>query len=67
MRTYKQQRQFYCGIDLHSRSLYLCLVDHAGNKLLHRELPCEVERLDRVLAQYREGPVVACETTTNRV
>ena len=30
MRFYTQQHQYYCGIDLHARSIYLCIMDQAG-------------------------------------
>jgi transposase len=61
MRFYKQSHQFYCGIDLHARTMYLCVFDHAGTKRLHRELPSNAERLLEALAPYREGLVVAAE------
>ena len=41
MRFYDQQHEFYCGIfycgiDLHTRRMYLCIFDREGNKQLHR-------------------------------
>ena len=30
MRCYTKQHQFYCGIDLHARSMYVCILDQAG-------------------------------------
>jgi transposase len=30
MRFYTQQHDFYCGIDLHARSMYLCILDRDG-------------------------------------
>ena len=30
MRFYNQQHQFYCGVDLHARTMYLCVLDAAG-------------------------------------
>ena len=30
MRFYNQPHQFYCGIDLHARTLYLCILDPAS-------------------------------------
>ena len=38
MRFYTQQHQYYCGIDLHARSLYLCILDQAGQVLVHRNM-----------------------------
>jgi len=36
MRFYTQQHQHYCGIDLHARTMYLCILNPAGEVLLHR-------------------------------
>jgi hypothetical protein len=44
MRFYTEQHQHYCGIDLHARTLYLCILDAEGNVLLHKNLPCDRER-----------------------
>lgn len=33
MRFYTQQHKHYCGIDLHARSLYLCILNQAGETL----------------------------------
>jgi hypothetical protein len=41
MRFYQHQLQhrFYCGIDLHARSMYLCVLDQAGVIVFHQNLP----------------------------
>jgi len=41
MRFYNQAHAFYCGVDLHARTLYLCILSQAGDKVLHREVPAE--------------------------
>ena len=30
MRFYNREHKFYCGVDLHARTMYLCILDHAG-------------------------------------
>lgn len=35
MRFYNQAHQFYCGVDLHARTMYLCVFNHGGQKLLN--------------------------------
>jgi hypothetical protein len=30
MRFYTQQHQHYCGIDLHARQMYVCILDASG-------------------------------------
>jgi Transposase IS116/IS110/IS902 family len=61
MRFYTRQHVHYCGIDLHARSLYLCILDQEGKTLVHRKLPCEREQLMKTLAPYRKDLVVAVE------
>jgi hypothetical protein len=39
MRFYNQQDRFYTGIDLHSRSMHLCLLDQSGALLCGSNLP----------------------------
>ena len=41
MRFYNQPHRFYCGVDLHARTMYLCILDHAGTIVLHQEVPAE--------------------------
>jgi hypothetical protein len=30
MRFYNQTHRYYCGVDLHARTMYLCILDSAG-------------------------------------
>ena len=61
MRFYSHQHQFYCGIDLHSRSMYVCIQDQSGKILLHRNYHADPDSLLRAIAPYREDLVVAVE------
>ena len=61
MRFYSGQHRFYCGVDLHTRTLSLCVVDSAGAIVCEATLPPEPERLLAALAPYRDGLVVGCE------
>ena len=54
MRFYTSQHQFYCGIDLHARTMHLCILDHDGNvvfdqqpRLPARRLPARRRSLSR--------------------
>ena len=38
MRFYDHQHEFYFGVDLHTRKMYLCVLDREGNKRLHRKI-----------------------------
>ena len=38
MPNYNQQQQFYAGVDLHARSMYLHIVDAKGKAVYERDL-----------------------------
>jgi hypothetical protein len=61
MRFYNRAPEFYCGVDLHARTMYLCILDHAGQIVLHHEVPAEPAAFLEAIAPYRQGLVVACE------
>jgi transposase len=61
MRFYTKQHQFYCGIDLHARTMYVCILDHHGELVLHRNMPASPEPFLKAIAPYRDALVVAVE------
>ena len=58
MRCYTQQHQFYCGIDLHARSMSLCILNQDGEILEHRHRKAAPEPFLQAIAPYREDLVV---------
>ena len=61
MRFYTKQHQFYCGIDLHARTMYLCVLNQEGEILLHRNMKAGPEPFLHAIAPYREDLVVCVE------
>ena len=61
MRFYTGQHRYYCGIDLHARTMYLCILDQQGKVVLHRNMRCDPERFLEAVAPYRDDLVVATE------
>ena len=61
MRFYTDQHKFYCGIDLHARSMYLCILDQEGKTMLHRNYRTTPDDFLRATQPYREDVVVAVE------
>jgi hypothetical protein len=61
MRFYTHTHPFYCGIDLHTRSMYGCILSHNGEILLHRNMKAAPEAFLKAMAPYRDGLVVAVE------
>ena len=67
MKFYKQQHEFYCGIDLHANSMHVCVVDHVGNKLLHKNFDTKKpERFLTAIRSYSKNDlIIGCESTFN--
>ena len=63
MRFYTGQHRYYCGVDLHARTLYLCVVDALGEVRLHKRLPCEPDAFLHAIEPYRLDLVVGVECT----
>ena len=61
MNFYTQQHKHYCGIDLHARAMYVCILDQHGTKLVHKNLPTTPEAFLRLIGPYREDVVVGVE------
>ena len=67
MRFYTKQHQFYGGIDLHARTMYVCVLNRDGEVLLHRHMKAAPEPFLRAMAPYREDLVVCVEWTVHVV
>src|SRR5919109_406940 len=61
MRFYTMQHKFYCGIDLHARTMYLCLLNQDGEIVLHRNMKAAPEPFLKAIAPYQEDLVVCVE------
>jgi transposase len=61
MRFYTSQHRFYAGVDLHARSLHLCVLDHTGQVVFDKNLPARPDALLRALAPFRDELIVGCE------
>ena len=61
MRFYHQQHRFYAGIDLHARTLHLCVLDQAGSVVADRKLPCHFDSLLEAIAPFRDDLVIGVE------
>jgi transposase len=54
-----KQHQFYGGIDVPARSMYVCIVSHDGEVLVHRNMPVAPEPFLQTIAPSRDHLVVA--------
>ena len=61
MRVYSRSHEFTCGIDLHARTMFLCVLYREGRAVVHRNLPCRPDAFLATIAPYRSDLVVGCE------
>jgi hypothetical protein len=61
MRFYTTQHQFYCGIDVHARTMDVCILDQGGESVVHRQLKASPDALLKAIAPYRNDRVIAVE------
>ena len=45
MRFYNRQHRHYCGIDLHVKTMYMCILDATGQTLVHRNVKSTSRRV----------------------
>ena len=61
MRLYDQPHPFYGGIDLHARTLHLCVLEQAGSVVFDKNLPSRPDAFLQAIAPFRDGLVVGAE------
>ncbi len=61
MRFYTTNHKHTCGIDLHAKTMYVCIMNREGKVLLHRNLKTDPELFLRTIAPFREDLVVGVE------
>ena len=52
---------YYCGVDLHTKRMYLCILDHEGNKRLHRNVRAKPHDFLSAIEGFRDDLVVGAE------
>src|SRR6266542_1581530 len=61
MRFYNHVHAFYCGVDLHARTLAVCVLDRDGHAVLQANIPASPDAFRAAVAPFRDGLCVACE------
>ncbi len=61
MRFYTTNHKHTCGIDLHAKTMYVCIMNREGKVLLHRNLNTDPKLFLRTIAPFREDLVVGVE------
>ena len=66
MNLYQTQHPFYCGIDLHAKQMYACVVDQHGKKHLHRNFKTrQADKFFEEINPFGNDLVIGCESTFN--
>jgi transposase len=61
MRFYDRQHRYYAGIDLHARTMHLCVLDQAGTVVCDVNLPSQPDAFLAAIAPFRADVVVGVE------
>jgi transposase len=61
MRFYNQPHRFYCGVDLHARTLAVSILNDQGQVVCARSIPAEADAFLDCVAPFRDGLAVAAE------
>jgi len=62
MKFHQSTTQFNCGIDLHARQMYVCLMDREGKKLVHTNIRNnDFAYFLKLVEPYKHDLTVCCE------
>ena len=61
MPNYNQPHQFYAGVDLHARSMFVHVLSAKGKTVFERDLPAEPDAFLDAVQPFRKNLVVGCE------
>jgi transposase len=62
MQYYTSTTQFNCGIDLHARQMYVCVMDRQGKKLVHTNVKNnDFDFFLKLIEPYKHDLTVCCE------
>jgi len=61
MKFYTQTHQHCCGIDLHTKTMYLCILNSSGEIILHTNIPERPKPFLKVIKSFRDDLVIGVE------
>jgi hypothetical protein len=53
MKFYTKQHKYYCGIDLHTKKMYVCILDAEGQIRLHQNIKTDPQHFIRIRGRNR--------------
>lgn len=61
MKFYNNQHKYYCGIDLHARKMYVCIISSKGKVMVHENIKTDPETFFELIFPYLEDIIVGVE------
>lgn len=61
MRFYTKQHKHYCGIDLHTTKMYICIINQAGETVFHKNMKTEPDIFLKAIKPFQVDIVVSAE------
>lgn len=61
MKFYTKQHDYYCGIDLHARMLYVCILNSQGKAVVHKNIKASPDALLHLITPYQDNLVIGVE------
>jgi transposase len=61
MKFYNNQHKYYCGIDLHARKMYVCIINRQGKTRVHKNIKTDPELFFEIVFPFMEDIVVGVE------
>ncbi len=58
-------KEFYCGVDLHAKTMYGCIMNAKGEVVFHRNIPNDFALFSQIIKPYQESIAVGVESTFN--
>jgi len=61
MKFYNKQHKYYCGIDLHARKMYVCIINQQGKIKIHKNIKTDPAAFIDLMANFMDDIVVGVE------
>ena len=61
MKFYTQNHQHVCGIDLHTKTMYLCILNESGEIVLHTNIPAQPKPFLKAIQPFLNDLVIGVE------
>jgi len=61
MRFYSKQHKYYCGVDLHAQTMYVCIIDQQARIVKQKNIKSNPPAFLKVIDKCRDDLVVSAE------